>query len=114
MVKFIKKLFPFSFKRSVKDNLGVPSLHWSLQNLKKKGFNPVNVVDVAAYEGHWTIDFSEVFPISKILMVEPQSKKEGKLKTVIRRFSNVDYAINLLSSADNAEVFFLKMKQLVI
>ena len=52
MINIIKSLLPFTFKRSVKDHLGVPSLHWSLQNLKKKGFYPKVVIDIGAYEGY--------------------------------------------------------------
>jgi FkbM family methyltransferase len=108
MIKYLKILFPFTFKRIVKDHLGVPSLHWSLQNLKKKGFDPKNVIDIGAYEGHWTIDFLEVFPSSKVLMIEAQSKKETILNAVKNKFSGVDYSIGLLSSVDNVEVNFIE------
>ncbi len=108
MIKFIKKLFPYSFKRSVKDHLGVPSLHWSLQNLKKKGFNPKNVIDIGAYEGHWTIDFLEVFPDANILMVEAQLTKEHKLKEVTNRYAGVNVAIEVLSSLNNVLVEFFE------
>jgi FkbM family methyltransferase len=108
MIKFIKKFFPFSFKRKVKEHLGVPSLHWSLQNLKKKGFNPKNVVDIGAYEGEWTKDFLEVYPNANILMIEAQQKKESILKLVKENNSNVDYTIELVSSDDNLEVNFFE------
>jgi FkbM family methyltransferase len=108
MIKFIKSIFPFSFKRSVKEHLGVPSLHWSLQNLKKKGFNPTQVVDIGAYEGGWTKDFLEVYPQSNILMIEAQQKKEPILKALKTNNSNIDYAIALVSSDDNLEVNFLE------
>jgi FkbM family methyltransferase len=108
MIKFIKSIFPFSFKRSVKEHLGVPSLHWSLQNLKKKGFTPANVVDIGAYEGGWTKDFLEVYPQANILMIEAQQKKEPILKKVKTNFPNIDYAIALVSSDDNLEVNFLE------
>ena len=106
MIKIIKSLIPFSFKRSFKDKLGVPSLHWSLQNLKKKGFRPTHVVDVGAYEGNWTIDFIEVFPEAKVLMVEGQKSKTEKLKQVENKFPSVKFSINLLSSEDDKSVSF--------
>jgi FkbM family methyltransferase len=106
MIKFIKSIFPFSFKRSVKEHLGVPSLHWSLQNLKQKGFNPTQVVDIGAYEGGWTKDFLEVYPQSKILMIEAQPKKEAILNLL--KNNNIDYTIALVSSEDNLEVNFLE------
>jgi FkbM family methyltransferase len=106
MIKLIKKLFPFSLKRRIKDHLGVPSLHWSLQNLKKKGFVPLAVIDIGAYEGHWTTDFLEVFPDAKILMLEAQKSKEVYLKKMAEQFSNISYSIALLSAEDNKEVVF--------
>ena len=70
--KFIKKILPFKYKRAVKEKLGVPSLYWSLQNLKKINFNPSTLLDIGAYEGYWTLDLLEVFPSAKVLMVEAQ------------------------------------------
>ena len=108
MISLIKNLFPFSFKRSVKEQLGVPSLHWSLQNLKKKGFNPTHVADVGAYEGNWTKDFLEVFPNALVLMIEAQKSKLNILNEVQKNNAGVKYSINLLSSENNKEVEFLE------
>lgn len=99
-VQFIKKLFPFKFKRTIKEHLGVPSLHWSLQNLKRKNFDPVAILDIGAYEGLWALDVLEVFPSAKILMVEAQKSKEPFLKAIKEKYQHVDYAISLLSSVD--------------
>lgn len=107
-MQFIKKLIPFQYKRNIKEQLGVPSLHWSLQNMKRLGFTPSFVVDIGAYEGYWTRDFLEVYPEAKILMLEAQSSKEEKLKMVCRDFSNTDYHIALLSSEDGKEFFFIE------
>lgn len=62
MILLLKKLLSSKYKRCIKDNLGVPSLHWSLQNLKRIGYYPRFVLDIGAYEGIWTKDFIEVFP----------------------------------------------------
>jgi FkbM family methyltransferase len=105
-MKLIKKLLPFTYKRSIKEKLGVPSLHWSLQNLLEKKFYPANVVDIGAYEGTWTIDFLEVFPSSRILMVEAQKTKSVYLDKVKHKFPSVEYAIALLSSEDGKEKYF--------
>ena len=106
MIKLLKSILPFRFKRKVKDKLGVPSLYWSLQNLKKKGFNPSTAADIGAFEGEWTINFLEVFPTAKILMVEPQLKKETILKNICSQFLNVSYILALLSSSSNKKVIF--------
>ena len=106
MIKLIKSLLPFKFKRALKEHLGVPSLHWSLQNLRKKGYIPKVAIDVGAYEGHWTVDFLEVFPDAKVLMLEAQNSKEIYLQDLSKKFPNVSYAIALLSSEDNKKVLF--------
>ena len=102
MKNLIKKLLPFKYKRSVKEQLGVPSLHWSLQNLKRKNFYPVTVLDIGAYEGLWTLDLLEVFPAARVMMVEAQTNKESFLKGVKQKHPNTDYAISLLSSEEGA------------
>ena len=105
MFSWLKSILPFSYKRSVKEHLGVPSLHWSLQNLKKKGFNPTSVADIGAFEGNWTLDFLEVFPSCKIIMIEPQSSKEEILGQLCIKFPNVIYQKALLSSGNRKVIF---------
>ncbi|MBP6688255.1 MAG: FkbM family methyltransferase, partial [Lacibacter sp.] len=107
-MQFIKKLIPSGYKRNIKEQLGVPSLHWSLQNIKLLGFTPSFVVDIGAYEGYWTRDFLEVYPDTKILMLEAQSAKEEKLKMVCSDFRNTQYHIALLSPEDGKEFSFIE------
>lgn len=107
-MQFIKKLIPSRYKRDIKEQLGVPSLHWSLQNMKRLGFNPSFAVDIGAYEGYWARDFLEVYPAAKILMLEAQSTKEEKLKMVCSDFSNAQYHIALLSPEDGKEFSFIE------
>src|ERR1019366_11802 len=99
-LKILKKILPYSFKRRIKENLGVPSLHWSLENLKKNGFNPDAIIDIGAYEGKWAIAAMEVFPSSQILMIEAQKAKEPKLKIIADKFPNSHYLIALLSKQE--------------
>ena len=84
------------------EQLGVPSLHWSLQNLKRKNFYPATVLDIGAYEGLWTLDLLEVFPDARVMMVEAQTNKESFLKGVKQKYPHIDYAISLLSSEEGA------------
>jgi FkbM family methyltransferase len=107
-MNFLKRLIPFRTKRTIKENLGVPMLHWSLLNLKRLGYSPTFVVDAGAYEGYWTRDFLEVFPESSVLMLEAQSSKESKLQTVCQGFPLVHYHIALLSATDGAEFGFIE------
>ncbi len=105
-MNILKKLFPYRFKRKIKEGLGVPSLHWSLRNLKKNKFYPSFILDIGAYEGNWTKDVLEVYPAAKILMVEAQKNKEGALQRVKQTHQGIDYAISLLSSADGSIKLF--------
>lgn len=105
-MSLLKKLLPFKYKRAVKEKLGVPSLHWSLQNLKRKNFHPSMVLDIGAYEGYWTRDLLEVFPSARVLMIEAQKSKSIFLEKIKQQYPNTDYAIALLSSADGADKYF--------
>ncbi len=105
-MKFIKTLFPQKFKRKIKEKLGVPGLHWSLENLKLIGFNPPVIIDIGAYHGQWTIEVLEVFPNSKVLMIEAQKNKEHFLKDICAKYSNVTYEIALLSANEGDEILF--------
>lgn len=106
MIPFIKRLFPAKAKRNFKEKLGVPSLHWSLQNIKKIGFNPLFVIDGGAYEGYWTKDFLEVFPKASVLMLEAQESKRAILQNVCSMNNQVKYHIGLLSGEDGKTYFF--------
>ena len=97
-MKLLKKILSEKYKRGIKEQLGVPSLHWSLLNLKLNGFSPTVVVDAGAYEGNWALDLLEVYPSAKVLMIEAQKNKEQILKKVTAKNNNVDYSISLLSS----------------
>ena len=105
-MNIFKKLLPYKFKRKIKEDLGVPSLHWSLENLKKRGFNPSVIIDIGAYQGNWTIDVLEVFPSARIVMVEAQKRLEKSLKEICMSNTNVEYFIKLLSSNDGDEKLF--------
>lgn len=108
LLKLVKNLFPQTLKRDIKDHLGVPSLSWSLKNLKRAGYNPKVVYDIGAYEGYWTLDFLEVFPGANIYMFEAQTRKETILKNVTAKNPNVHYAIALLGAKDGEEVCFIE------
>lgn len=108
MLHLIKKLLPETFKHDLKDHLGVPSLRWSLKNLKKAGYVPTVVYDIGAYEGYWTKDFLAVFPGADVYMFEAQEKKEARLKEITAALPNTHYAIALLGESDGREVSFVE------
>lgn len=103
---FVKKLFPYWIKRKIKDHLGVPSLHWSLINLKACGFDPGFTIDIGAYVGEWTEQFLEIFPGKKVLMLEAQQSKRHFLEKLSSQYHDVNYLIGLLSATDGNPVSF--------
>ncbi len=101
------RLIPGSFVEKLRMRLGVPSQKWSLNNLKKNGFNPTKIVDIGAYEGKWTEEVSEIFPEAHFLMIEAQAEKEALIKNVAQKDSNKrDYRISLLSADDDKTLLF--------
>ena len=108
VLKLFKSLFPFKIKRKIKEHLGVPSLHWSLKNLKSKGYNPNYLIDIGAYEGSFTLDFLEVFPNVKVLMLEAQDSKKSIMTSESEKNKNIEFEIAVLSSEDNKEISFFE------
>lgn len=103
-----KSIFPYTLKLKVKNHLGVPSLSWSLNNLKKIGYKPKNVLDIGAYEGHWSRDFLCVFPDANILMLEAQESKRDILEKLANKHENVNVVIALLSDEDGRSLNFIE------
>ncbi|MBD2201185.1 FkbM family methyltransferase [Calothrix sp. FACHB-168] len=82
-----------------------------MKYLKKWGFQPSLVIDVGAYKGQWTKLFKDIFPESKILMIEGQDSKYNLLKEVCDSFSGeVIVEIALLGSLDDYKVRFCEME----
>jgi FkbM family methyltransferase len=69
---------------------------------KKNGFNFNKVLDIGAYEGNWTKMFKQLYPFSKILMIEANSDKEKILKKI------GSYNIAVLGAENNKKVNYYK------
>ena len=77
MFGFIKdalfKLVPEYKKWELKRKYLIPSMEWSMVNLKKNGFSPSTIIDIGAYEGQWTPTTEKIFPQARVLVVEAQA-----------------------------------------
>src|ERR1700720_4319857 len=62
------------------------SMWWSLENLKRCGFHPANVIDIGAFIGEWTQRTRAIWPEAKYLMIEPQPNKQQQLRAVCNDF----------------------------
>src|SRR5216684_356017 len=58
------------------------SMWWSLENLRRCGFRPANVIDVGAFIGDWTQRTRAIWPEAKYLMIEPQPNKQERLRAL--------------------------------
>jgi len=110
MKHLVNKLFPASFKDFVKRKAGVPDIFTSMERLKQLDFKPLQVVDVGAYEGEWTKKCAQIFPESRILMVEAMPSKKEKLERLIAGNKNIDVAIEVLGARSGDEVFFSEIE----
>ncbi|MHB8206935.1 FkbM family methyltransferase [Mucilaginibacter sp.] len=110
MIKLIKRLARFILPEqkiwAFKNKQNIPSMEWSLLNIKRLGFSPEFAIDVGAFEGEWTSMFKKIFPSAKILMIEGQVEKDDTLKKIAGSLPDIHYYIGLLGSESGKEVFF--------
>ncbi|MGA8641403.1 FkbM family methyltransferase [Candidatus Binatus sp.] len=80
------------------------SMWWSLENLRRCGFHPANVIDVGAFVGEWTRRTRAIWPEAKYLMIEPQPNKQERLRALCDDSVSLEWA--LLGSEPSASVRF--------
>ncbi len=94
-------------KREIVQRFELPSMEWSLGNMRRLGFRPTGVVDIGAYMGEWTMMARGIFPEAAFLMVEAQESKREVLEQVqLQDPSSVNYRIALLGAASREGVEF--------
>lgn len=103
--KMIRRLIPNRFVNNLKNQFGVPNQKSSLLNLKKLGFNPVNILDIGAYEGNWALEMKSIFPKSNILMIEAQEAKRQILLKKSKLIKNSSVVIALLGATEKEVEF---------
>ena len=76
--------------------------HWQvLKKLKECGFNPSQTIDIGANVGDWSRSFHNIFPQSKILMIEGNQEHRNKLQT-----TGFPFEIALLGSHSRNVTFY--------
>jgi len=120
--KILKSIFPESFwKRAFRTSSqlvssdylarhGFSSMWWSLQNLKKLGYQPDIIVDVGAFAGEWTKRAMTIFEDKYFLMVEPQPDKQTLLSQLEKKYKNVMFAPFVVAATDDQNVEFTIQK----
>jgi len=59
-----------------KARLGKQNLEFSLQQLKKLGYQPEHVIDIGAHNGDWTLEVMKTFPDAHYHLFEPLPHKK--------------------------------------
>jgi FkbM family methyltransferase len=80
------------------------SMWWSLENLRRCGFHPANVIDIGAFVGAWTQRTRAIWPEAKYLMIEPQPNKQERLRGLCNDSVSLEWA--LLGSVPSEAVHF--------
>lgn len=102
-----------NFIKSVASRLAGPQDPLEVQayrRLKVKGFSPGSIIDVGAYEGHWSRLARSVFHRSLLLMVEAQTAKIPALEAVCADLGGGTLVSKVLSSRAGEEVVFYEME----
>lgn len=91
---------------NLKNRHNIPSMEWSLMNIRSLGFDPLWAIDVGAFEGEWTKMFKKVFPKARVLMLEGQRSKQIVLENLCRVDSSLYFYTSVLGAEAGRQVDF--------
>ncbi len=97
------KFYEFAFKYA-----NAPNMKLGLAEIRDRGFNPQTIVDVGAFKGDWSQMARELWPVSKIAMIEPNEENQLALTALIPSLNAQLYA-DLLGAENDLEVAFYVM-----
>lgn len=90
--------------------LGVTGQDLVLRNLQILGFEPALVLDVGAYEGHWTKSVKGIFPGAEYLLFEALADKRSVIQQTLAQHQGWHLYSEVLSHADGMVVRFSEME----
>jgi FkbM family methyltransferase len=103
---FVKKLCPPPLKHKIKLACGAPDTGACLAAMKRRGFHPQVAIDAGAYQGEWTLSLGQLFPDTRVLMIEPQAARRECLEELARIHDGVEFLPALLGPAAAQGVTF--------
>jgi FkbM family methyltransferase len=84
------------------------SMFLGLVRLRDLGFSPTGILDVGAYEGHFSRGVRQVFKAARILMIDALCEKAPVLADVCREVGNAEHLITVLGDKElGATQFFV-------
>ena len=104
----IKRLCPAPLKQKIKLACGAPDTDACLAAMKRRGFHPRIAIDIGAYTGEWTLSLRQLFPTTRVLMIEPQAARQERLEALAHVHDGVEFAPALLGAASAKRVTFFQ------
>ncbi len=80
------------------------------RRVQARGYAPSALVDVGAYEGHWTRNARAIFGDIPTLMVEPQAAKRAGLEALCRELPHTRLVPQVLAARAGETVTFYEME----
>jgi FkbM family methyltransferase len=86
-----------------------PSMKMGLEAAASRGLAPRTIIDVGAYQGHWSELARSVWPKSNAIMIEPNAKIQPRVRDTASQL-NAKLIESLLGAEDGTNVEFFVME----
>ncbi len=98
---------PASLKESLRRRAGAVTLGSRLENLRRAGFDPKQIIDAGAFRGEWSLLAHEIFPAASLLLIEPNPQLREHLEEHCRKFPHARLRAVILGSEAKTARFVL-------
>lgn len=85
LIAAMLRFLPEALKDRIRIRAGAITPSGRLRNLRRAGFNPAHILDGGAYRGDWARMARQVWPGSRLLLVEPQPGQASVLRALCSR-----------------------------
>jgi FkbM family methyltransferase len=82
-----------------------PNMKLGLMAMAKRGFAPRTVIDVGAFQGNWSRMIHEIWPASRLVMIEANQLNKSRLSEVAQSL-HADLFFELMGAEDGRTVQF--------
>ena len=86
-----------------------PNMEFGLTAMAERGFLPMAIVDVGAFEGRWSKMAKQIWPSAQLFMIEPNVEKKTLLLEIAKDL-NARFFCELLGAENDREVEFHLME----
>jgi len=106
-MSFLRYL-PDSLKERLRLRAGAVTMRSRLENLRRAGFSPRQIIDAGAYHGEWTQLAHTVFPLAHLLLIEPQPALSVSLNLLCAGLPSARLRPCLLGRTEGEAAFLLQ------